>query len=325
MSTPTTATATLAPPCNPQHYPHYPHHTSFQPGSASAFRPGTGTNGLGTARLPPPYTPSQLPPLHHVYPTNSSSVTLGSVSAGASSVPRSDAQYSPTMPPSQLHQGNQGHQPESPAGKKRRRTHNAPNWDDFYRNGLPKEVIVIHDTPPPESGPDNPNQTYTTSAVAPDPSITQPAAKRRKRDSDAAPAGGASSLHHEPTYCHNQVPAARTPHRRSPATTASSSSGRNTSTAHLTATAPTSIGSSSSNSQYDYDLQPGQKRKRTTRQQVNETRRQQAEAYGDSIQKYRTPPQPIKKCGEVKVHRIDDVSLCSPTVWSLQGKGQGTN
>lgn len=32
------------------------------------------------------------------------------------------------------------------SGSKRRR---APNWDTFYKNGLPREVIVVHDTPTP--------------------------------------------------------------------------------------------------------------------------------------------------------------------------------
>lgn len=33
----------------------------------------------------------------------------------------------------------------SSSGRPRRK----PNWDEFYKNGMPKEIIMIHDTPPP--------------------------------------------------------------------------------------------------------------------------------------------------------------------------------
>lgn len=196
--------------------------------------------------------------------------------------------------------------------KKRRRA--TPNWSDFYKNGLPKEIIVIEDTPEPSH----------QSQVPPEPIPAQPVAKRRKRDSDAALATTtttttttAAAIHHDPVYhvsnhpmkngatSHHQ-PQQYHQHRYSPIGTASSSSGRTNSIAHLPATAPTSIGSSSSGSQYEYEAQPGQKRKRATRQQTNESKRQQAEAYQD-ILRYKTPAQPIKKSGEIKVKVIPEM------------------
>ncbi|KAJ2894576.1 Dual specificity protein kinase lkh1 [Zalerion maritima] len=299
MSTPTTATATLAPQYNPQHYPHYPHHPSYQGGPPSSFRPTVGSNSLtSAARLPPPYPQHHLPPpVSHAYSSHPNTASTAS-----SSAPRSDANYSPAMPASQA----QGHNPDSSASKKRRRP-DGVNWQDFYKNGLPKEIIVIDDTPEPEQAQTNSApKRYHAAVVAPDVSAGPPVSKRRKRDSDVV-SGAASNLHHETTHArHYPAPNLGTPHHHSPTTTASSSSGRNTSTAHVTATAPTSIGSSSSNSQYEYDVQPGQKRRRTTRQQANESRRQQAEAYSDGVPKYKTPTLPIRKCGDIKVRVAHD-------------------
>lgn len=52
----------------------------------------------------------------------------------------------------------------------------APNWEaEFYKNGYPKEIIVIEDTPPPEQDQKQPSSTtrYTVvTAPAPPPNIT---------------------------------------------------------------------------------------------------------------------------------------------------------
>lgn len=314
MSTPTTATATLAPHYNPQHYPHYgiDHHTTTTYQAGTSYRPtATGTGLSNSARLPHSYPQPHLsPPVGYSthYPPCSLSGS-GSANSVSNTIPRSDhsGAYSPAMPAPRADPNLNG----STTKKRRRAT---PNWSDFYKNGLPKEIIVIEDTPEPSH----------QSQVPPEPIPAQPVAKRRKRDSDAALATTtttttttAAAIHHDPVYhvsnhpmkngatSHHQ-PQQYHQHRYSPIGTASSSSGRTNSIAHLPATAPTSIGSSSSGSQYEYEAQPGQKRKRATRQQTNESKRQQAEAYQD-ILRYKTPAQPIKKSGEIKVKVIPEV------------------
>ncbi|KAH7152099.1 kinase-like domain-containing protein [Dactylonectria estremocensis] len=52
-----------------------------------------------------------------------------------------------------------------------------PDWNEFYKNGLPQEIIVIEDTPEPCPGrPTNETPSYHTIA----PSINPPATKKRK-------------------------------------------------------------------------------------------------------------------------------------------------
>jgi dual-specificity kinase len=71
------------------------------------------------------------------------------------------------------------------------------------------------------------------------------------------------------------------------------------------------LGSLSSNGQYEYDIQPGQKRKRTTRQQIaNEARRREAGNLTDAYANYRPPPYPPKKARDVHIAVIPDVSCC---------------
>jgi len=70
----------------------------------------------------------------------------------------------------------------APPPVKRQRSE-GPNWKEFYKNGLPAEVIVIDDTPEPEA--------HVTQAATPVATIHEaPAAnsaRKRKRASDNAP------------------------------------------------------------------------------------------------------------------------------------------
>ena len=150
--------------------------------------------------------------------------------------------------------------------------------------------------------------------VVPGTSDGPSASKRRKREGDGAPSvvKGSTTARHDAAYVTaHQDPIyfsyGSTVHH-SPNGTNSSSSGRTASAAtHLMSTASTSIGSSSSTVQYGYSVQPGQKRKRTTRQQANDAKRQQAEALLGVV-RYKTPAQPIKKSGEIKARVVPDVS-----------------
>jgi len=190
-----------------------------------------------------------------------------------------------------------------PPAKKRRRSR-APDWNQFFKNGLPQEIIVIDDTPEPET----PNtvsassQAYSNGAVngttnAANDLSARHLAKKRKRDNEPP--------HYDPVYHNNIVGShANTPRRRPSLSKSTVSSDRTNSA--VGTTAATSLGSLSSHSQYEYDTQPGQKRKRTTRQQVaNELKRREA-AVTDAFVSYRPPPYPPKKASEVHVKVVHD-------------------
>jgi len=158
---------------------------------------------------------------------------------------------------------------------------------------LPKEIIVIDDSPEPEQ----PNaataaaQALTSSrqhvATSGAPGSS---AKKRKRDDEPTP--------YDPVH-HSAAIGSHTPSKSTVA------SDRTNSAIHTTAA--TSLGSLSSNGQYEYDTQPGQKRKRTTRQQIaNEARRREAAICIDALAHYRPPPYPPKKARDVHIKVIPD-------------------
>jgi len=192
-------------------------------------------------------------------------------------------------------------QPQPQHTRKRRR----PDWDDFYRNGLPDVVIVIDDTPEPEAQPSvAPSQTLAnghSNAANASSSNDIPArhqAKRRKRDDEPT--------HYDPVY-NNGIVGSHSHTSRQLASPSKStvSSDRTNSAIHTTAA--TSLGSLSSSGQlYDYEVQPGQKRKRITRQQIaNEAKRREAD--------YQPPPFPPKKAPDVPVKVIPEVCFhCLP-------------
>ena len=84
------------------------------------------------------------------------------------------------------------------------------------------------------------------------------------------------------------------------------SSDRTNSANHTTAA--TSLGSLSSNGQYDYEAQPGQKRKRTRQQHAEEVKRRELGMLGHTYTSYQPPPHPPKKAAEVFVRVESDVS-----------------
>lgn len=193
----------------------------------------------------------------------------------------------PTAPPTQSRA-----EPQPP--RKRRRSRE-PDWKSFYKNGLPKEIIVIDDTPEPE-------QPHAAAAaaqaltngrqhVAPN-GAPGSSAKKRKRDDEPTP--------YDPVH-HSAAVGSHTPSKSTVA------SDRTNSAIHTTAA--TSLGSLSSNGQYEYDSPSSQKRKRTTRQQLaNEARRREAAINTDALAHYRPPPYPPKKARDVHIKVISDVS-----------------
>ncbi|KAL2022553.1 hypothetical protein VTK56DRAFT_5160 [Thermocarpiscus australiensis] len=192
--------------------------------------------------------------------------------------------------------------PDPQPARKRRRSRE-PDWNNFYKNGLPKEIIVIDDTPEPErpEAAIAASQTLTngrTHAHAVTNGANGSLAKKRKRDDEPTP--------YDPVHHSNIVGShTYTPLQHGSPSKSTAPSDRTNSAIHTTAA--TSLGSLSSNGQYEYDAQAGQKRKRTTRQQIaNEARRRDAGTLADAYASYRPPPFPPKKARDVHITVIPD-------------------
>lgn len=290
MSTPSTL---------PPHHPNYgyPHHQNFQ--SSSGYRAANsllnGASRLGAYNLPTP--PSNGP----------SSIGLGAANPpprAAQSTAHSSRSESDSvaMPVSST--------TSKPPAKKRQRVKEPrePDWHKFYKNGLPKEVIVIDDSPSPEPSASVVSNGRTSHALAA--GSSRHAAKKRKRD--GAGSGSAYDPAYDPAYQLKQNHHDQSPRYEDSVSGSTISTDRTTSAIHTTAA--TSLGSHSSNGQNGYDVadaQPGQKRKRTaTRLQIaNEAKRKELEVNGDAFTNYRPPPKPPIKAPDVQVKQIIDVSI----------------
>jgi len=203
---------------------------------------------------------------------------------------RPETDYATTMASS--HQAPQRERP------KRRRSRE-PDWSSFYKNGLPKEIIVIDDTPEPEVAP---SQTQRSVNGAPDAytngtGTTRHAVKKRKRDDEA--------VNVEVGYYTQKY---ATSHTSTPHVNGSLSASISTDRTTVRTAAATSL---SSGSQYDFEIQLGHKRKRTRQQVANEAKRREVEVLGDAYITYKPPPQPPKKAGEVPVRVVHDVSCAT--------------
>ncbi|KAI2626444.1 kinase-like protein [Hypoxylon sp. NC1633] len=194
------------------------------------------------------------------------------------------------MPPSSRLSATQS---QTDGHTRKRRRSKEPDWKSFYKNGLPKEVIVIVDTPEPEQQNDTAtsSRTYTNGAAS---VVTRPAAKRRKKEDGARAADDLYERSVNGSYQQTS--------------NSSSTSTDRTTSAHNT-TAATSLGSLSSNGQYDYESQQvGQKRKRTRQQIAQEAKRREVEVLSDTFVSYRPPQKPVKKAGNVTVRVVSDHS-----------------
>ncbi|KAK8019890.1 kinase-like domain-containing protein [Apiospora arundinis] len=331
MSTPTTATATLP----PHHYRHHPHHHAHYPPypqlqspvhpasyrTAAAIpstlpashalpsptgvtAPTTISNSSFSSRHGPASTASfstytsGLQQPSHRRSANGATASVASTGAPAArltheyhgtdsesaSTPRSDANLDTMSIPSSSQN----------AARKRRRS-KGPDWTAFYKNGVPKEVIVIDDTPEPDgdakdAASNYSTTTYTGTGVGSDAGIIpRHVAKKRRKDEGYVNGGRVVNGSHIATP-----------------NSATSSTDRTTSAQNTTA--PTSLASLSSNGQYDYEQASGtgQKRKRTRQQHAQEAKRRDIEALGDAYISYRPPQKPIKKSAEVAVRVVTD-------------------
>lgn len=200
---------------------------------------------------------------------------------------RPETDYSAAPTPSS-HQAPQRDRP------KRRRSRE-PDWSTFYKNGLPKEIIVIDDdSPEPQTVPSTQrpvnggaSDTYTNGTGS-----SRHVVKKRKRDDEALNVEGG---YYAQKYA--------TSHTSTPHMNGSLSASISTDRTTVRTAAATSL---SSSSQYDYEVQLGQKRKRTRQQVANEAKRREVEVLGDAFISYKPPPYPPKKAGEVPVRVVHD-------------------
>jgi len=356
MSTPTTATTATLPHYSPHHFPyshhqhqHHQHHPHPLPHQSYTHSHANSSSYRQPAAILPPASRLAYPS-----PGYSSSAASHTSANGLASTSSSDhsrialndaattsadltsrLELYTTMPPAPAASNSNNTTtssttlPELQPPRKRRRSRE-PDWGVFYKNGLPKEIIVIDDTPEPDrpgAAPSAAAQTLAnggrqhaatagssatvtaSSATAAANGANGSAAKKRKRDEEQTP--------YDPVH-HSAAVGSHTPSKSTAA-----ASDRTNSAIHTTAA--TSLGSLSSNGQYDYDAQPG-KRKRTTRQQIaNEARRREAAIFTDALAHYRPPPYPPKKARDVHIKVVPDVSSRprSPPPLSQVGKIHG--
>ena len=171
-----------------------------------------------------------------------------------------------------------------------------PDWNEYYKNGVPKEVIVIDDDTPPPPVPMSQPMSQRGGRRGRT-NIQQTAGRKRKADD-----GYSARYNDSPAF--STHPAKFNEH----SSAASVSTDRTTS---LHTTAPTSLGSygsSGASNSYE-DVNAGQKRKRALPKETRaQTKRKQQEATSDAFADYVPPPKPPIKAAEVHVPVVPAVS-----------------
>jgi dual-specificity kinase len=172
-----------------------------------------------------------------------------------------------------------------------------PDWTDFYKNGVPKEIIVIDDdSPAPQQGSINNVQQQQQDGG----SYTAYNGRKRKLDH-----GYDAEYNDSPTYSTNPAKFGAS------SSSASYNSGDRT-TSLQTVTAPTSLESYGSNAaasnSYEDVRSIGTKRKRVQPQKETraQAKKKQQETAPDAFADYVPPPKPLRKAGEVHVPVIRD-------------------
>jgi dual-specificity kinase len=281
MSTPSTATATL-----PPHHQFYPHHQTYQP-NINAHQ-ANGSARIGNS-------------LYNGYASGTSNTEVHRTATA-------HARQPPQLPPiTQAPPIDMSATDRDPGSAQRRRN---PDWAEFYRNGIPREVIVIDDDddddddpqPPPPRQP-GPARTATNGSA-------RHTDKKRKTTASTA---------YDPVY--NQQTSystTQTPYYDSP--NHSLSTDRTTSA--LNTTAPTSLGSQVSNGHHISPLDnsaAGQKRKRTravVQDEAKQAKRRELDTHDDPFSLYQPPPNPVIKAKDVYVQVVPDVRPATPPTGS---------
>ena len=274
MSTPSTATATL-----PPHHQFYPHHQTYQ-GSL----PGANQLANGSARI-------------------ANSMYNGYASGASNPAPeirRTASTQGHSRHPHQLPPLTQPPAPDMGApnaasddgSHSRRQT----DWADFYKNGLPKEIIVIDDDD--DEQPPAPHQ----------PALQRTATNGSARHTDKKRKTTTGTTAYDPVYNqHTSYSTTQTPYYDSP--NHSISTDRTTSA--LNTTAATSLGSQASS----HHISPlentavGQKRKRTRAAAQDEAKQAKRRDLDDRdpFALYQPPPNPVIKAKDVYVQVVTDV------------------
>ena len=235
----------------------------------------------------------------HPHLTNGHSYTASSASSVAITKGISNIQVSQPSP-------TMGSRPVEPAQSSRGRPRKTIDWSEYFKNGVPKEIIVIDDSPPPSTSNKRPAPSSARAVPTSQLSlhglsnIPRHADKKRRTSNYNAYEPVYPASHYSPLAAGHQSPAG---------TVSSSTAGRNSST--LISTAPTSAGSSgvASSSSLAYPASNGTngtKRKRMTRSTAAAA---VAAASGDAYLSYHPPPKPPIKAKEVFVKTIQDVSI----------------
>lgn len=206
------------------------------------------------------------------------------------------------------------HSPDSTQLSRKRRRPGPPDWEKFYKNGLPQEVIVIEDSPEAEdqityvgsastarNGANPSADAYRCDPPAATNGETQHMNKKRRRldESLSTTSTLVASGRYDPVYNYTQpsgstVSSERNSYANGVATTAN--------------TATSSLASTRGHHVYDVTA-ASQKQKRNTRQQAaNESKKREADitAMGLAFTHYRPPPLPPVKAPEVDVKIIHD-------------------
>ncbi|KAK7631480.1 kinase-like domain-containing protein [Phyllosticta paracitricarpa] len=266
MSTPSTATATLPP------HQTYPYHQAWQPSV-------------------PQHVNASSRPSSNAYYNNaySGSDLRRTATVNARQPAPQQQQQQPQPQPDYSHQylADTSRTSDMPS---RRREHQ-PNWEEFYKNGIPKEVIVIDDTPEPQPA---------RSAAADN--SARHADKKRKT---AASTAYDPVYQQQTSYSTTQTPYYDTPSNHTVSTD------RTASAIHTTAS--TSLGSSVGNAAHGNKLDDGvvgQKRKRTTRRtaqdEAKEAKRRETDQEREHWTAYVPPPHPPIKAKDVYVKTVGD-------------------
>ncbi|KAF1811729.1 kinase-like protein [Eremomyces bilateralis CBS 781.70] len=271
MSTPSTATAVL-----PPHQSFYPHHQQYQ-SSPTAFINGQPIRA----------TPRVANPPYNGLPSTASTTSATDLRRTVTSNTRHpppilSPQYPPDMSAASL------------ARDRERRT----DWAEFYKNGIPKEVIVIDD--------DSPDPKPASKATANGVTHNHPAPVHRHADKKRK-TGAAYDPVYQPGSYPNHTPYYE--HSSSHHNTAST----DRTTSAINTTAATSLGSQASAGAYpppplDNAAQAGQKRKRTrqaAQDEAKEAKRRELEKL-DPLAHYHPPPKPPIKAKDVYVQVISD-------------------
>lgn len=178
----------------------------------------------------------------------------------------------------------------------RQRPDRKTDWAEFYRNGIPREVIVIDDSSPEPASLENGTRLHMPLHAASTRQSDGHVDKKQRTSGVTAPHADAATLRtrHPPEYDDSL----------------SEGSTRRTNSGQYS-TAPTSLASTSSSggrvSKLD-DTRPGQKRKRLRGDDAQATPDLEVIAQNHSWSNYYPPPNPPIKAQEVFVSVVRDVS-----------------